>query len=589
MGDNGGDTAPEADEEEQSEAVDNVAMEVIRQALRGTTLKVGVRGDFNGIFANALSFVKLSKGNDTVQEVVLYLYEDSYRDYKTLCVLVNGLGNLEGLRVLTIISEYGRRGYVHRDEEDDDVDDDDEVESLYQQAFASAFGRVRLPIELRLVGSYRWGRIHFKLAAIRGVSNIRSFHSYKNAVSWEDADTLMAALASLPSLDNVTLGSFDYEEIPPVEECPGLTNLLKSASLRSIEFSTFDFTSSASRALFSAFEEGSSVTSLLFTNCHLVLGDEYDDNTQAATILQVLQRDSSVKSLSLVGNKFNGLLCDGITSALLVNTTLVDLTLQVRPQEGGRWLRPLFVAMRINITLKSLNVNEFHLTDDLVCGALRNALADNSVLESLALYSPDSLDDRSVISWRKTLPFIRDSVTLKSLTITFIGDALEPQVATFCFDTVAMLKGNTSLESLEIKSAGVSPDKYFAALESLQPNSALKTLRLSPVLAFMGEEEMNKVVSLVKKNYSLEGLDDDVSTHDKTGEVGTLLRLNQAGRRYLIKDAASITKGVEVLISVSDDLGCLFYHLLENPPLCDIEHQYHTKSGTGHFSKRQRL
>jgi hypothetical protein len=56
------------------------------------------------------------------------------------------------------------------------------------------------------------------------------------------------------------------------------------------------------------------------------------------------------------------------------------------------------------------------------------------------------------------------------------------------------------------------------------------------------------------------------------------LRLNQAGRRYLIEDAASIAKGVEVLIGVSDDLGCLFYHLLENPPLCDIEHQYITQS-----------
>jgi hypothetical protein len=41
---------------------------------------------------------------------------------------------------------------------------------------------------------------------------------------------------------------------------------------------------------------------------------------------------------------------------------------------------------------------------------------------------------------------------------------------------------------------------------------------------------------------------------------------------------------------VSDDLGCLFYHLLENPTLCDIEHQYDAKAGTGnirHLTKRQ--
>jgi hypothetical protein len=45
------------------------------------------------------------------------------------------------------------------------------------------------------------------------------------------------------------------------------------------------------------------------------------------------------------------------------------------------------------------------------------------------------------------------------------------------------------------------------------------------------------------------------------------------GNGYLIKDAASIAKGVEVLIGVSDDPGCLFNPLLENPTLCDIERE----------------
>jgi hypothetical protein len=46
------------------------------------------------------------------------------------------------------------------------------------------------------------------------------------------------------------------------------------------------------------------------------------------------------------------------------------------------------------------------------------------------------------------------------------------------------------------------------------------------------------------------------------------------------------------LIGVSDDLGCLFYHLLENPMLCNIEYQCTTKSETGncaHSNKRQRI
>jgi hypothetical protein len=38
----------------------------------------------------------------------------------------------------------------------------------------------------------------------------------------------------------------------------------------------------------------------------------------------------------------------------------------------------------------------------------------------------------------------------------------------------------------------------------------------------MAEEETNQVVSLVKKNYSLAVLDEGVSAHDETGELGTL-------------------------------------------------------------------
>jgi hypothetical protein len=47
------------------------------------------------------------------------------------------------------------------------------------------------------------------------------------------------------------------------------------------------------------------------------------------------------------------------------------------------------------------------------------------------------------------------------------------------------------------------------------------------------------------------------------------LRLNGAGRRYLIRDGSSISKGVDVLSAVSDEIDCVFLHLLENPSLCD--------------------
>jgi hypothetical protein len=514
--------------------------------------------------------VKLSQGNDTLQEVCLYLYADSYRDHKMLRVLGEGVGNLKALQTLTILQVCALR-----DERRPDHAERVETNPFYWQAFASALGQVRNQIELRLTGEFWMGIDYTNFGvAIQGVSTIQYFQSDRNAIPYELVNTLMFALASLPSLESVVLGSFDSAAMG---EYSGLTNLLKSPSLRSIEFCEIYFTRELSHALSAAFEEGSFVTNLQFCGCYLG-----NDGDAILALVQALQRASSVKFLYLNENTFHDLFYEGITTVLVVNTSLEDLNLDVRPQEGSSWLQTLFMAMRTNTSLKTLDVNGFHLTDELVCGALRDALAKNSVLETLTLSHAD-LCDTSLVSWSKTLPFIRDNATLKSLKISFTGDAFDPYVATLCFDTVAMLEGNTTLECLDICSSGIGPDAYFAALKSLQPISALQTLRLWPKLNSFGNNEMNQLVSLVKKNYSLAHLGYPVSEHDKTGELDTLLRLNQAGRRYLIEDATSIARGVEVLIDVSNDLGCLFYHLLENPTLCDIEHRYNTlESGPRH-------
>jgi hypothetical protein len=79
------------------------------------------------------------------------------------------------------------------------------------------------------------------------------------------------------------------------------------------------------------------------------------------------------------------------------------------------------------------------------------------------------------------------------------------------------------------------------------------------------DDESKQLASLLKKNYALDSLPD--IDFDPDGELGVILRLNGAGRRYLIHDECSVSKGVEVLSAVSDDLNCLMFHLLENPGL----------------------
>ena len=44
----------------------------------------------------------------------------------------------------------------------------------------------------------------------------------------------------------------------------------------------------------------------------------------------------------------------------------------------------------------------------------------------------------------------------------------------------------------------------------------------------------------------------------------TVLKLNSHGQRYLLEGRVR-DRGVALLPSISDDLGCIYFHLLEEP------------------------
>jgi hypothetical protein len=409
-------------------------------------------------------------------------------------------------------------------------------------------------------------------------------------------------LDTLPALESASLGHEelveddyleDHEDLPVMEHPEHITTLLLSPSLRSVEFDLFYFSNPVCQAVALALKTGSPITCLKLMDCNFSYGG-------GSAILHALQRNSTLKTLSLAFNELDDGICDTLASVLLVNTTLTDLTVHTPRQfrSSSTWLHAFFVALRMNTSLKKLDVNYLPLSDELVCGALREVFAKNSVLEELTLncdtgYPYSSLaGDTDVASWRRTLPLIRDNKTLKSFTLGGNGNVEEPHATAICIDTVAILGDNCTLDCLDVKTRAISPNNYFSALESLQTNTTLKRLWLHPKLVSFGDAEMQRLISLLKKNYGLENLDKGLTTHDKTGELGTLLRLNQAGRRYLIQDAGSIANCVEVLVAVRDDLGCLFYHLLENPLLCDLEHRYGVTGvidvGPVHSNKRPR-
>ncbi len=80
------------------------------------------------------------------------------------------------------------------------------------------------------------------------------------------------------------------------------------------------------------------------------------------------------------------------------------------------------------------------------------------------------------------------------------------------------------------------------------------------------KDETKGVDPVLKKNYGLEEIP-GFQHGASAGEIHSILQLNRAGRRYLVHDGSSISKGVDVLSTVSSDTNSVFLPLLENPRL----------------------
>jgi hypothetical protein len=199
----------------------------------------------------------------------------------------------------------------------------------------------------------------------------------------------------------------------------------------------------------------------------------------------------------------------------------------------------------------------------------------NETLESLEL--DERLCDENADMWCRALSFLCTNKALKSLMVTLDRDATKSCFGALCGDIAAMLQDNASLESLAIRKIDITikikAEEYFSLITTLQHNTMLKSLNLhgfrsTHLISTLTHDEDKQMAALLKKNYALESLP-GINLKNRASNVDAILRLNGAGRRYLVQDGSSISKGVEVLSMVNNHINCAFLHLLENPRLCD--------------------
>jgi hypothetical protein len=380
-----------------------------------------------------------------------------------------------------------------------------------------------------------------------------------------------SALITLPSLERVTFGLRE----PETEDQRVLLNvepfkeLLCMPALRVVNFYGFYFTNELCHATANALEEGPSIVHLTFENqCTFPDGG-------TAIIANALKRNVTVTGFSFIGD-FDELFCNTLAAVLLSNSTLQYLNVWATTRASGRWLPSIFLSLGLNTTFKCLITHISGDFGDELCAAITSGLSKNTTLEKLSLDEIIPIGDDGAISARNALSFVRTNSTLKSLNISFLFMRAQKEslfVSAFRLEAVKMLE-NTFLKSLTIpdyySGSSIQVEEFLALISALQLNTTLKTLGFqSSCFAniHFTDDEVNQLVSVLLKNYGLECLVPDIRVND--GRVKAILRLNGAGRQYLIKDGSSRKKGVDVLSAVSNYIDCVFLHLLENPSLCD--------------------
>jgi hypothetical protein len=286
--------------------------------------------------------------------------------------------------------------------------------------------------------------------------------------------------------------------------------------------------------------EDAVVTNLSFRKCS-VSAEEC-----AAEMANGLASNKSVACID-VSSPRDGTLYNALAMALPSNSTLRDLSFLCGSHISAEHLPPVLLALGKNEGLKTLKLDVHRSMQESLCTALKDGLGMNEALESLTFNCYAPLRDENCALLNTAFSFLRTNITLKSLVVNVQHYLTTSCRSTFCCDLAAMLQDNASLESLTVQSCHtirMKADEGILLLTALQHNKVLKTLTMYH----------NGFLAL---------------THVGAGDVGSILRLNEAGRRYLIEDGSSISKGVKVLIAVSNEINCLFLHLLENPTLCD--------------------
>jgi hypothetical protein len=485
-------------------------------------------------------FDREARLDESIKDVCFYGYSGDDQDDEIWDKLGQAIGNLQALEKLLICISY---------------DEDADLSTSDWEILGRILRHVRQKIEVTINKIGYWDAEQCRLfaQAIHGHPTITSFEGGKD-FPYEFLDSLYSTLATLPALESIGICRYQSQTTLGDESAlarpESLTELLRVPAI--------------CQATAKALMEGTAtITDLDFRYC------SFSAEGSAIMMANGLSINTSVSHIEVVLS-LDQAFFDVLATALPSNSTLRRLELRWQGSDYNAHLSPILLALCKNTGVKDVSLDGFGSMDEPLCTSMKDGLGMNTTLENLELNKVHLSDDNSDV-WCRALSFLLTNSFLKILVVNLDENVTESRAAAFRTDIAAMLEDNASLQSLSIRDNNDIKAKDFVALiTALQHNSTLKTLMLQRCSrsCHLTDVEDKQMAVLLKKNYGLESLP-DINQENKVGDVGAILRLNRAGRRYLVQDGSSISKGVEVLSAVSNEINCVFFHLLENPRLCD--------------------
>jgi hypothetical protein len=140
-------------------------------------------------------------------------------------------------------------------------------------------------------------------------------------------------------------------------------------------------------------------------------------------------------------------------------------------------------------------------------------------------------------------------------------------------DIVLAAAKHSTLKCLKFVIGNVGSDLDKALAECIRTNTKITKIKLDcrPRSGTSVRLTLPAVEEALKTNYRVRTIDLKPTRQWDAGlqsRIQTTLQLNEAGRKYVRKDANNKRAAIRVLSRVNQSQDCLFVHLRENPTIC---------------------